>query len=250
MSGWWLPIVIVRLIARPSPDLRRAESIFFVNEYELERDLEAARARLSELYKAVPVDRSATAAARDAIRSAEIGLARVRGEQYAEPLDLGVSWDAGAPLPVLIADDYRAVVVCYAVDSRPPIAAPRQLQPGSNYFDAGPEAFALIEFKGPVEVRLGGPNEEGLEALDLASRGLRRFEAHVVRNSRWLSERIYLQSKWRASAAQDWDGMQHYFLTFHDSMIEALAWDIVARQFIGRRDEALTEAQRMVFAAS
>jgi hypothetical protein len=45
---------------------------------------------------------------------AERGLAAARGEQYAQVIEIGPYWDAGAPLPHLLSNRSRAFVACRA----------------------------------------------------------------------------------------------------------------------------------------
>lgn len=126
-----------------------------------------------------------------------MALARSRGQDFAEPLDIGLEWEAGAPCPCVIADEQRAVIVFRCVDRQKSqhVHVPRVS--GVRY-DRGPETWGIVEFIGAVEIRFGGPNEEGLHLLDLHDRGLRKFEAHIIHNSQWLAERTQLEAGYRA----------------------------------------------------
>ena len=50
---------------------------------------------------------------------AERALAAARGEQYAEEIDIGVAWDAGAPLPHVLTNGSRTLIVCRANHADP-----------------------------------------------------------------------------------------------------------------------------------
>jgi WD40 repeat protein len=81
----------------------------------LERRLAAARERVGELSRGLGRDNlDAWRAAREDQLKAERDLASARGEQYAQVIDIGPRWDAGAPLPHLISNGSRAFVVCLA----------------------------------------------------------------------------------------------------------------------------------------
>lgn len=58
------------------------------------------------------------AAREDQLRG-ERDLAAARGEQYAQVIEIGPHWDAGAPLPHLISNGSRAFVACLASQAGP-----------------------------------------------------------------------------------------------------------------------------------
>lgn len=180
-----------------------------------ERRLAAARERLDGLAGA---DNAAWKSAFDEFHQAERALAAARGEQYAELLDLGESWDVGAPLPHLLAGSGSAYVVCYASgpaggwDGPPP--------------DPDPAPVLVIEVAGCREVRLGGPDDEGIGGHPLHGKGLEPYRAHEVVHSAW-AERL--------------GGAHHYVLAFHDEMVEALGEGIRATRVAGPVQSVLTD---------
>ena len=48
------------------------------------------------------------------LRDAQRRLAAATNEPWAEPFDIGVTWDVGAPLPHLLVNGYTAVLICHA----------------------------------------------------------------------------------------------------------------------------------------
>ncbi len=81
---------------------------------ELEKHLEIARQRMNSLvhYK----NPGEFQQARATVLSLERKIAAERGEEYADSLDFPVHWDTGAPLPQLIANDYRTFFYVSTVD--------------------------------------------------------------------------------------------------------------------------------------
>ncbi len=101
------------------------------------------------------------------------------GRPWAEPVDLGVAIDPGAPVPHLVTDGLRAVLVFHA-----------GLQPGPEWdgtsvtvvdpADATTRNLGWIVFEGIREVSMGGPNDEGLHEHPLYGSGLVHYQAHEV----------------------------------------------------------------------
>jgi hypothetical protein len=123
---------------------------------------------------------------------AERDLAAARGEQYAQVIDIGPLWDAGAPLPHLISNGSRAFVVCLASQPDPDwdgtyvtVVSPA---------DQHPSLFVVLELRGCREIRYGGPNDEAIEGHPLHGRGLAGYGAHEVLNSAWIEEAIKVNS--------------------------------------------------------
>ncbi|UFN43301.1 hypothetical protein [Nocardioides okcheonensis] len=133
-----------------------------------------------------------------------------------EVLDLGLKWDAGAPLPMLVAGARSAIVLCY-----------ESLATGEG------EHVIEIRFEGCSNIRMGHPNDEVLHGHPFWGRGLSFYEAHVVHDSPWLEEHRRINSVHDYHSDATWDRLNHYFLAFHDEVVEALARDISARRVSG-----------------
>src|SRR5947209_3670485 len=57
--------------------------------------------------------------AKEAVLRLERELAAAKGEEHAIPLDFPVQWDAGAPLPHLLRNDYRCFLTFYVREDDP-----------------------------------------------------------------------------------------------------------------------------------
>ena len=135
----------------------------------------------------------------------ERAWAAMRGDEYAEALDLSVRWEPVAPLAHVLAGGSRAVVVFFA-DLGDPDADPHWVRMvdtrDERLFELG-----LIVFNGCLGLRTGG------NALLFRGRGLVDEVAHVIKNSRWLEE-------------FDVPGVHHFFLPFATGAVECLAANI------------------------
>lgn len=131
------------------------------------------------------------------------------GLPYAEPVELGVSWDAGAPMPVLLSG-LRTFVAFHLSG------------PGSG--------IGIVEFKQVTSVKIGSPNDEVLHGHPLWGSGLEFYRAHVVRNSRWIAELMDTNRVHERFDEARWSGTYHFILTFHDETLECVARRTVARR--------------------
>lgn len=167
---------------------------------------------------------AAFAAALDEQWSAERALASARGEAYAVPLELGVRWSPGAPLPHVLSSGMRSFVAFYLDEPDPDWDGTyvRVVDPTK----ASEESLALAEFKGSVAVKLGPPNDEVLHGHPLHGRGLAGYGAYIVENSRWLAEVIEINRVHERFDPQAWQEKQHFLLVFHDETVEAIASEI------------------------
>jgi hypothetical protein len=196
---------------------------------ELERRLAAARERVRALGRRLAREDTMAElmAAREQRLQAERDLAAARGEQYARVIDIGPQWDAGAPLPHLISNGSRAFVVCLASEPDPEwdgtyvtVVSPAEQRPS---------LFVVLELRGCLEIRFGGPNDEAIAGHPLHGSGLAGYRAHEVLNSAWIEEAIRVNSVHPHHAEEPFRQLHHYALLFHDEMVEALARSIESR---------------------
>jgi len=212
----------------------------------MSNDAEQALRRAEEHQRRVGFgDRAASIA----VRAAERALAKARGEPYADTLDLGVRWSGGAPLPHVVSNGSRAILLCHAAAVDPDwdgtyvtvVSAAATTE----------DTFVEIVFEGCASIRFGAPNDEALGGHPLSGRGLDGYEAHVVHNSTWLEEHIRVNSVHEQHNEHGWRTLTHYFLVFHDEMFEALAGTIAARLVPGTMSSLLTHAaERLTLAWS
>src|SRR5918995_788660 len=103
----------------------------------------------------------------------------VDSEDQVEPLGGIPQCSAGAPDPVVMADEGSVVVAYYAAGK--PIdwdtARPE---------DLGDEQVVVLRFEGVHSMMFGSPNDEALHGHPLADRGLDPYAAHRVVNSSWI----------------------------------------------------------------
>ncbi len=138
------------------------------------------------------------------------------GDEKALPIDLGIQWDTGAPLPHLLRSEYRTFLTFYL----------NEQDPDWNGARSAPAHIAIIEWHRCSETLLGWPNDEALSGHRLWERGLKEtghYGAAEVRNSSWIAEiekgnRVHPRHRPERFAA-----LRHYILLFHDSTFECLA---------------------------
>jgi hypothetical protein len=128
-------------------------------------------------------------------------------EQAVEIEVAGLRWSAGAPAPVVVASESRTLFAFDAWED-----------------DGGGRRVA--EFVGCVSVRFGFPNDEALHGHPLYDRGLNLYKVHEVVNSHWLEELRAIERHHDMSPAVPFEDARHYVLTFHDSTLEAIAYEI------------------------
>lgn len=157
----------------------------------------------------------------DRRRAAEREAARLRGEQYAEVIDLAAPWSPGAPLPHVVSDGQNAYVVCLAHDPDP--AWDGTYTTGRSPDDREEVPILVLELGGCRELRVGGPNDEALQGHPLWGRGLVVYAAHEVHNSEWIASAIRVNSVHPYHSDAAFAGLHHYLFAFHDDMVEALA---------------------------
>lgn len=171
---------------------------------------------------------------------AERDLARALGEPYAEVLDLGLRWDAGAPLPHVISDSLRTIVIFQRPERDPDwdgtyvrlVHAEQQR----------PAAMGLVEFRGVYLTSFGGLNDEAIAGHPLSGRGLAAYEAHVVRDSLWIAEAERANSVHPQHRGGWHQRYNHYILCFHDETLECIAESCEAEELSCSMIEALNLA--------
>jgi hypothetical protein len=137
---------------------------------DLERTVKRARKRFAEDYNSL----EALAALHDAERQ----LAAARHQAWAEPLDLGVRWDTGAPLPQLVSICHKAVLICRAAVDDPNWDGTYATVVSPN--DQAPGDLLEFEFSRCHAVKFGGPNGEALNGHPLYGREPAAWHAHAL----------------------------------------------------------------------
>jgi hypothetical protein len=186
---------------------------------EIEKRLVAAKARLDKILQSGEMGDDAYAANEEVLKF-ERELAAAKGEEYAVTIDCP-RWDVGAPLPHLLQNDYKALLV-YCVGDDDPDWDGSYVSVRDPAADAQ-ENLVLVQFERVASTRFGDPNDEVLNGHRLYGRGQEGYRAQIVRNSRWKSE---LESVNRVHPRYDpqvWKDLSHYVFWFHDSTFECVA---------------------------
>jgi hypothetical protein len=201
---------------------------------DLERLLQDAKERESAALAALRGPhtedaRNAAWAICDEVLHLERAVASAKGEPHAIPLDFPIRWDAGAPLPHVVCDDGRTLLVFR-------VRVPNPRWDGSNAAiksptDTTPEPLALVEFQRCVSTKIGAPNDEVLEGHPLYGRGLAAYTAQRVVSSPWLAELERINSVHSQYAPEHWRSLHHYVFWFHDSTFECAAQSFTVEVF-------------------
>jgi hypothetical protein len=159
-------------------------------------------------------------------RQRQLGLERSTavelGLPYAERVDLGVTWDAGTPMPMLLSG-LRTFVAFYLSVHNPPSGgtSPRVRDPQADH------RIGVVEFKRMTSVKIGSANDEILRGHPLWGNGLESHSAHEVKNSPWITELMEVDRAREQFDESQWTGRRHFMLTFRDETLECVArWTI------------------------
>ena len=180
----------------------------------LEKELQAAKERLGCAVAALASEHKGGEmeeflSARGAVFSLERQLADAQGQEYAETIDFPVKWDIGAPLPHLLANGSRTLLLFYLKDDD---------SEGNRT-----ESIALVQFHKCVSVKLGDPNDEVFHGHPLYGKGLEPYTAQIVQNSKWIEELEAINKVHSQYDPALWRSMNHYVFWFHDETFECVA---------------------------
>jgi hypothetical protein len=129
--------------------------------------------------------------------------------------------DAGAPLPVVLASDYRLLLIYLLQDTpedRDGTQVPRIVSPGSEDMP-----IAVVEFRHPHAHIFGPPNDEALSGHPLSGRGLNPYRAYIVQDSSWIRALERMSSVHEHHRSERFWKLTHYIFAFHDSTFECVA---------------------------
>ncbi len=156
-------------------------------------------------------------AARDRLLQAERDVAARDGLPYAVPFDLGIRWDTGVPLPVLISGSKTFVAFYLPPDFDFDGTNPRSRSTHDE------DVIGVVEFGGVTAVKMGSPNDEVLSGHPLWGHGLTYYAPHLVENSAWLRELMDVNRVHDRFDEARWRDKRHYVFTFHDETLECVA---------------------------
>jgi hypothetical protein len=135
------------------------------------------------------------------------------------PLENVPQSSIGAPLPVILADEHRALLAYYTEERSPD-------WDGKSIRIVGPltkgEPVALALFEGCAAHMFGSPNDEASSGHPLASRGLRPYGAFKIENSSWIRRLERMNSVHPHHRPERFWESQHLVFAFHDSTFECV----------------------------
>jgi hypothetical protein len=137
------------------------------------------------------------------------------------PLGDAPQSDVGAPLPVVLANDYRLCLVYLLQDTREDwdgTQAPRVVSPASEDMPV-----AAVEFRRPHAHIFGPPNDEAFAGHPLSERGLNPYGAFIIEDSSWIRALERMNSVHEHHAPARFRKLTHYVFAFHDSTFECVA---------------------------
>src|SRR5262245_23483995 len=129
--------------------------------------------------------------------------------------------DVGAPLPVVLADEWR-LLLAYIVSEPDPNWDGTSVRMVSPECDGLPVAVA--RFDRPSDHMFGAPNDEAFSGHPLAERGLRPYAVFEIQQSSWIRQLRRMTSV-HPQHRRDWfmEGKKHFVFAFHDSTFECIA---------------------------
>jgi hypothetical protein len=132
------------------------------------------------------------------------------------PLEGVPQSSAGAPIPLLIADELRVVLAYYMTPTGPWTGIPKLIDQCES-----DEPIAMIRFDCDAHM-FGPPNDEAFEGHPLASRGLEPYGAFRVIDSSWIRKLERMNRVHRSHRPEPFWTLQHLVFAFHDSTFECV----------------------------
>ncbi len=134
--------------------------------------------------------------------------------------------DTGAPLPHLLTDGQRAVLLFHAGLTPDPdwdgttVTIVDAASPENRH-------VSWVIFDGVYLSSLGPPNNEALAGHPLYGAGLGAYRAHEVHNSDLVRTLEELNRVHRHHRSEAFDALHHLIVTFHDETFECLcrSWE-------------------------
>ena len=127
-------------------------------------------------------------------------------------------------MPVLIATDDRKLFACY--------------------LRTDVDRVVVGEFQRCTSVRFGLPNDEVVHGHPCGT-DLMGHQVHVIHDSPWLEDLRQIESVHRQAAEHPLANSLHYFMTFHDSSLEAIATGLAVVGSYATMDEAVAVMLRI-----
>lgn len=146
--------------------------------------------------------------------------------------------DAGAPLPMIIADELKVILLYYLKSPNP-------------YFDANEELptqeIASITFNFYLQYKFGSPNDEALNGHKYYKYGLESYSFYEVQNSDYIDELEKINRVHPRHSIATFSNLNHFIGTFHESCLEIISrgYNIKVYKNMLMKDCLLDIAQNM-----
>lgn len=141
------------------------------------------------------------------ILQAERQLARLRGDEVAQPIEWSEPWTTSSRVIHFFGFGLCAVFFydqCRRSNATLPLVI-------------------YVKLVNPYVVTSGGPNDEVIEGQSLYGKGIATCSAFLIENSKWKEEQEKVNRHHRLFCQSRWQRINHYLWTFHDTQIQALA---------------------------
>ena len=148
----------------------------------------------------------------------------------------------GAPIPHVLAAEYRVVLVYY-------IQARELGQDGSSFPTVPPtsldEPIAIVRFNMCKVHMFGPPNDEAFGGHPLAKRGLHPYCAFRIEDSSWIRNLERMNSVHISHRPERFWKLQHLVFAFHDSTFECVCDGFDVRTTAGSIVGVISEMLRL-----
>jgi hypothetical protein len=149
----------------------------------------------------------------------------------------------GAPIPIVLSDEFTTVVSYYVQETR-------RAPDGSDVRLVGPrsedEMVALVRFGHCYATMFGPPNDEAFRGHPLADRGLRPYGSFVIEDSSWIRRLERMNSVHPYHKPERFWELKHYVLSFHDSTFECIAHGYSVEVHLGSTPGLLSRMDEML----
>ena len=149
----------------------------------------------------------------------------------------------GAPVPLVVSDEHRAVVAYYLEDVPPgwdsqsvPVVGPENAT----------EPIAIIQFAQCYAHMFGPPNDEAFSGHPLASRGLHAHGSFEVHHSSWIRRLERMNSVHPHHRSKSFSKRRHLVLAFHDTTFECVCDGFEVRLVQGSISAAVPEMLKLL----
>lgn len=142
----------------------------------------------------------------------------------------------GAPLPLIMSNEHKLLLAYLS----------QHLNGNVGVQNSSEDAVALLLFQNYYAYMFGPPNDEAIEGHPLADRGLEPYDAFQVQQSSWIRRLERMNSVHPSHDPKQFESLNHYIFTFHDSTFECVADGYNVTIHRGPLKNVLPEMQRLL----